>query len=76
MAQYNLGVAHNYGHGVPEDHSLAYFWMALSAIGSTGEDCVSIAESKDEIATIFSPLLAPIMNQQVERGTVSGTTWQ
>jgi TPR repeat protein len=51
VAQFNLGVMYDNGHGVPQDHVLAYMWFNLSA--AQGNQLA--AGRRDRMATRMTP---------------------
>ena len=51
VAQFNLGVMYDNGHGVPQDHVLAHMWFNLSA--AQGNQLA--AGRRDRMATRMTP---------------------
>jgi TPR repeat protein len=53
MAQANLGVMYEYGHGVPQDLVHAHMWFALSAAGFPASEAKNrgiATRNRDELA--------------------------
>ena len=58
MAQANLGVMYEFGHGVPQDLVRAHMWFSLSAAGFPASEAKNrgiATRNRDEIAARMTP---------------------
>jgi TPR repeat protein len=58
LAQLGLGLAYDYGHGVPQDYAEAYFWLDIAAaanLDSARQRGIDVDSIRDEAASHLAP---------------------